>query len=161
MALGSDAMVTALEGYALLKVLGKGSGLDALRRDMSVRFTRKARATEKPGASCLKPGPQSTKAPFAGFFSWGSGWAGLARKAFLLAAKAQSSALGPQMGKVQGSSALRLGFTILKRKAFGLAARVQMPALPPTGTAIAEFQHRQPTGGQHVHRKHRTHRREQ
>jgi hypothetical protein len=48
MALGSDVMVTALEGYALLKVLGKGSGLDALRRDMSVRFTRKARATESP-----------------------------------------------------------------------------------------------------------------
>ena len=48
MALGSDAMVTALEGYALLKVLGKGSGLDALRRDMSTRFTRKARATESP-----------------------------------------------------------------------------------------------------------------
>jgi len=48
MALGSDAMVTALEGYALLKVLGKGSGLDALRKDMSVRFTRKARAMESP-----------------------------------------------------------------------------------------------------------------
>ncbi|MBC7700119.1 hypothetical protein [Aquabacterium sp.] len=48
MALGSDAMVTALEGYALLKVLGKGSGLDALRRDMSVRFNRKARATSSP-----------------------------------------------------------------------------------------------------------------
>jgi len=48
MALGSDAMVTALEGYALLKVLGKGSGLDSLRKDMSVRFMRKARATESP-----------------------------------------------------------------------------------------------------------------
>ncbi|RZL04048.1 MAG: hypothetical protein EOP36_01815 [Rubrivivax sp.] len=48
MALGSDVMVTALEGYALLKVLGKGSGLDALRKDMSVRFMRKARATESP-----------------------------------------------------------------------------------------------------------------
>ena len=48
MALGSDAMVRALEGYALLKVLGKGSGLDALRRDMSVRFARKARVTESP-----------------------------------------------------------------------------------------------------------------
>ncbi|RYY85117.1 MAG: hypothetical protein EOO15_17780 [Chitinophagaceae bacterium] len=46
MALGSDVMVTALEGYALLKVLGKGSGLDSLRKDMSVRFTRKTRATE-------------------------------------------------------------------------------------------------------------------
>jgi hypothetical protein len=40
-------VVTALEGYALLKVLGKGSGLDALRRDMSVRFTRKTRARLK------------------------------------------------------------------------------------------------------------------
>jgi hypothetical protein len=48
MALGSDVMVTALEGYALLKVLGKGSGLDSLRKDMSVRFMRKARATESP-----------------------------------------------------------------------------------------------------------------
>lgn len=48
MALGSDAMVTAPEGYALFKVLGKGSGLDALRKDMSVRFTRKTRATETP-----------------------------------------------------------------------------------------------------------------
>jgi hypothetical protein len=46
MALGSDVMVTALEGYALLKVLGKGSGLDALRKDMSARFVRKARAPE-------------------------------------------------------------------------------------------------------------------
>ncbi|MGH6646775.1 hypothetical protein [Aquabacterium sp.] len=48
MALGSDVMVTALEGYALLKVLGKGSGLDSLRKDMSVRFMRKTRATESP-----------------------------------------------------------------------------------------------------------------
>jgi hypothetical protein len=42
MALGSDMMVASLEGYALLKVLGKGSGLDALRRDMAARFSRKA-----------------------------------------------------------------------------------------------------------------------
>lgn len=48
MALGSDAMVTALEGYAMLKVLGKGSGLDALRRDMAGRFSRKARVDESP-----------------------------------------------------------------------------------------------------------------
>jgi hypothetical protein len=40
-----------------------------------------------------------------------------------LARKAQSPALGPQMGKVQGSSALRLGFTILGRQAFCPAAR--------------------------------------
>lgn len=30
LALGSDVMSTALEGYALLKVLGKGSGLEEL-----------------------------------------------------------------------------------------------------------------------------------
>lgn len=48
MALGSDMMVTSLEGYALLKVLGKGSGLDALRRDMASRFSRKAPAAKTP-----------------------------------------------------------------------------------------------------------------
>jgi hypothetical protein len=48
MALGSDMMATALEGYALLKVLGKGSGLDALRRDMASRFSRKAPAAKTP-----------------------------------------------------------------------------------------------------------------
>lgn len=48
MALGSDAMVAALEGYAMLKVLGKGSGLDALRRDMASRFSRKMRVNESP-----------------------------------------------------------------------------------------------------------------
>lgn len=32
--------IAPLEGYALLKVMGKGSGLEALRRDMSVRFAR-------------------------------------------------------------------------------------------------------------------------
>lgn len=48
MALGSDVMATSLEGYALLKVLGKGSGLDALRRDMASRFSRKAPAAKTP-----------------------------------------------------------------------------------------------------------------
>jgi hypothetical protein len=48
MALGSDMMVTSLEGYALLKVLGKGSGLDALRRDMASRFSRRAPAAKTP-----------------------------------------------------------------------------------------------------------------
>lgn len=48
MALGSDMMVTSLEGYALLKVLGKGSGLDALRRDMASRFSRRAPAVKTP-----------------------------------------------------------------------------------------------------------------
>jgi hypothetical protein len=48
MALGSDMMTTALEGYALLKVLGKGSGLDALRREMASRFSRKPSADKSP-----------------------------------------------------------------------------------------------------------------
>jgi hypothetical protein len=39
-ALGSDLMNASLEGYALLKVMGKGSGLEALRKSMSARFAR-------------------------------------------------------------------------------------------------------------------------
>lgn len=42
MALGSDVMSAALEGYALLKVMGKGSGLDVLRNGMAARFNRTA-----------------------------------------------------------------------------------------------------------------------
>jgi hypothetical protein len=42
-ALGSDVMSAALEGYAMLKVSGKGAGLDALTQGMSARFTRKAK----------------------------------------------------------------------------------------------------------------------
>jgi hypothetical protein len=42
-ALGSDVMSAALEGYAMLKVSGKGAGLDALKHGMSARFTRKAK----------------------------------------------------------------------------------------------------------------------
>ncbi len=40
MALGSDVLSAALEGYALAKVFGKGAGLDALRDVVSVRFSR-------------------------------------------------------------------------------------------------------------------------
>lgn len=43
MALGSDVMSASLEGYALLKVMGKGSGLEALRQGMSARFSRSAK----------------------------------------------------------------------------------------------------------------------
>ena len=43
MALGSDVMSASLEGYALLKVLGRGSGLDALRQDIGARFNRTPR----------------------------------------------------------------------------------------------------------------------
>ena len=40
MALGSDLMTNALEGYAFLKIAGKGEGLDAMRKMLSARFDR-------------------------------------------------------------------------------------------------------------------------
>ena len=40
MALGSDVMEVALEGYALLKVSGKQQGLDGLRRELGTRWSR-------------------------------------------------------------------------------------------------------------------------
>ena len=52
-ALGSDLMTNALEGYAVLKVAGKGEGLDGLRKMLSARFNR-------------SPAPQLTPAPAAG-----------------------------------------------------------------------------------------------
>ena len=51
MALGSDVMTASLEGYALLKVMGKGSGLEALRKSMSTRFARPASADKAPATS--------------------------------------------------------------------------------------------------------------
>jgi hypothetical protein len=45
-ALGSDIMVTALEGYALLKAIGGSQGLDSLRRELSLRFAKR-RAKEE------------------------------------------------------------------------------------------------------------------
>ena len=50
MALGSDILSAALEGYALARVFGKGAGLDALREAMSTRLSRKHKSI-KPGAS--------------------------------------------------------------------------------------------------------------
>ena len=38
MALGSDVMVSALEGYAVLKAVGKGDGVEALKKLLSKRF---------------------------------------------------------------------------------------------------------------------------
>lgn len=40
MALGSDLMTNALQGYAFLKVAGKGQGLDEMRKMLSARFAR-------------------------------------------------------------------------------------------------------------------------
>jgi hypothetical protein len=47
-ALGSDVMSASLEAYALLKVLGKGLGLEALRQDIPARFARTTRAPKTP-----------------------------------------------------------------------------------------------------------------
>lgn len=44
MALGSDLMATAVEGYGLLKVTGKNQGLDGLLKELGGRFSRRTRA---------------------------------------------------------------------------------------------------------------------
>lgn len=44
MALGSDVMVASLEGYAVLKAVGKGEGVRALRKMLSRRFAGSGRA---------------------------------------------------------------------------------------------------------------------
>ena len=49
-ALGSDVMMLALEGYALLKVSGRNQGLDGLRRDLGTRFAKSARGEEPASA---------------------------------------------------------------------------------------------------------------
>lgn len=46
MALGSDLMDTAVEGYGLLKVTGKNQGLDGLRKELGSRFSRRSRSVE-------------------------------------------------------------------------------------------------------------------
>ena len=46
LALGSDIMGVALEGYALLKVAGKGEALKTARRELSARFEKQGRRKE-------------------------------------------------------------------------------------------------------------------
>jgi hypothetical protein len=46
MALGSDAMNTALQGYGLLKLAGRNKGLQALSQALSARFSRNSRNPE-------------------------------------------------------------------------------------------------------------------
>jgi hypothetical protein len=45
-ALGSDVMNVALQGYALLKVAGKNQGLEGLRKELGTRFAKSARQVE-------------------------------------------------------------------------------------------------------------------
>ncbi|MCO5400576.1 hypothetical protein [Ralstonia soli] len=46
LALGSDVMSGAMEGYALLKVAGHGEGLDAARKALAARFSRGRKTSE-------------------------------------------------------------------------------------------------------------------
>lgn len=48
MAVGSDLMTNALEGYAVLKVTGKGQGVDDLRKMFATRFARGPRTPSTP-----------------------------------------------------------------------------------------------------------------
>ena len=48
MALGSDILTFALDGYAVAKVLGKGAALEALKEAMSARFSRRRSTPPKP-----------------------------------------------------------------------------------------------------------------
>ena len=43
LALGSDVMAVALEGYELLKVSGKGEALKGARNELSARFAKRPR----------------------------------------------------------------------------------------------------------------------
>ena len=49
-ALGSDVMNGALEGYAFLKIAGKGEGLDSARKALSARFAKAPRKMEEVSA---------------------------------------------------------------------------------------------------------------
>jgi hypothetical protein len=48
MAVSSDLMSNALEGYAVLKVTGKGQGVDDLRKMLATRFARGPRTLVTP-----------------------------------------------------------------------------------------------------------------
>jgi hypothetical protein len=50
MALGSDLMSVALEGYGLLKVSGRNKGLEGLSDALSARFARSAKKVVEPAA---------------------------------------------------------------------------------------------------------------
>jgi hypothetical protein len=44
-ALGSDAMAVAVQGYALLKVVGRSEGLESMRKTLGSRFSKSRKAT--------------------------------------------------------------------------------------------------------------------
>lgn len=50
-ALGSDVMAASLKGYGLLKLSGRGQGLEALRASLGARFAKKPRVTDEAKAA--------------------------------------------------------------------------------------------------------------
>lgn len=56
-ALGSDVMSTALEGYALLKMMSKGAGLAPLREALGNRFSGRRGASGAAGAGTTANAP--------------------------------------------------------------------------------------------------------
>ena len=50
LALGSDILSASLDGYALTKVIGQGTGLDTLKAAMKTRLPRKPRKPADPAA---------------------------------------------------------------------------------------------------------------
>ena len=48
MALGSDILGFALDGYAVAKVIGKGAALATMKEAMSARYTRRRSEPPKP-----------------------------------------------------------------------------------------------------------------
>ncbi len=57
-ALGSDVMTVALQGYSLLKVTGRTEGLEPLRQEMGERFYRSSRQPQ-PVPQAPPPLPQA------------------------------------------------------------------------------------------------------
>ena len=58
MAIGSDVMAVALQGYTLLKVSGRSQGLDGLRQELGERFSKAPRQPQP--APQPQPVPQPT-----------------------------------------------------------------------------------------------------
>ena len=66
-ALGSDVMTAALQGYSLLKVIGRTEGLESLRQSLGERFAKTSRqAQPAPGpVPTPQPVPQPEPTPLA------------------------------------------------------------------------------------------------
>ncbi len=64
-ALGSDVMVVALQGYSLLKLTGHAQGLEGLRQELSERFARTSRHAQPAPRPAPQPTPQPEPPPLA------------------------------------------------------------------------------------------------